>query len=71
MSRANFIEGLRGGFPVALASAPFGALFGALAADNGMSLAELTFMSGTVYAGASQMVGIELFERRVVGVTVR
>jgi predicted branched-subunit amino acid permease len=65
MSRAYFIEGLRGGFPVALASAPFGALFGALAADNGMSLAELTFMSGTVYAGASQMVGIELFGHNV------
>ena len=26
-----------------------------------MSLAELTFMSAAVYAGASQMVGIELF----------
>jgi predicted branched-subunit amino acid permease len=61
MSRANFIDGLRGGFPIALASAPFGALFGALAADHGMSLFELTFMSATVYAGASQMVGIELF----------
>lgn len=61
MSRADFVEGLRGGFTVALASAPFGALFGALAADHGMSLAELTFMSATVYAGASQMVGIELF----------
>lgn len=61
MSRGDFVEGLRGGFTVALASAPFGALFGALAADHGMSLAELTFMSATVYAGASQMVGIELF----------
>ncbi|KRB61464.1 branched-chain amino acid ABC transporter permease [Rhizobium sp. Root708] len=61
MSRANFIEGMRGGFPVAVASAPFGALFGALAVDHGMSLAELTFMSATVYAGASQLVGLELF----------
>ncbi|MDM9620987.1 AzlC family ABC transporter permease [Rhizobium sp. S96] len=61
MSRANFIDGLRGGFPITVAAAPFGALFGALAADHGMSLAELTLMSATVYAGASQMVGIELF----------
>jgi len=61
MSRSEFVDGLRGGSAVALASAPFGALFGALAADHGMSLAELTFMSATVYAGASQMVGIELF----------
>ncbi len=61
MSRADFVEGLRGGFTVAVASAPFAALFGALAVDNGMSLSELTLMSATVYAGASQMVGIELF----------
>ncbi|MBY5590096.1 AzlC family ABC transporter permease [Rhizobium leguminosarum] len=61
MNRADFVEGLRGGSAVALASAPFGALFGALAVENGMSLSEAAFMSATVYAGASQMVGIELF----------
>jgi predicted branched-subunit amino acid permease len=65
MSRADFFEGLRGGSAVALASAPFGALFGALAVDNGMSLSEATFMSATVYAGASQMVGLELFGHNV------
>lgn len=65
MKRADFVEGLRGGFAVALASAPFGALFGALAAEQGMSLSELTFMSATVYAGASQLVGIELFGHNV------
>ncbi|ULJ72882.1 AzlC family ABC transporter permease [Rhizobium gallicum] len=65
MSRADFVEGLRGGFTVAVASAPFAALFGALAVDNGMSLGELTLMSATVYAGASQMVGIELFGNNV------
>ncbi|APO75366.1 branched-chain amino acid transporter AzlC family protein [Rhizobium etli 8C-3] len=65
MSRADFVEGLRGGFTVAVASAPFAALFGALAVDNGMSLSELMLMSATVYAGASQMVGIELFGNNV------
>ncbi|MBW9055389.1 AzlC family ABC transporter permease [Rhizobium mesosinicum] len=65
MNRSDFVEGMRGGFAVALASAPFGALFGALAAEQGMSLSELTFMSATVYAGASQMVGIELFSHNV------
>ncbi|MBB3590267.1 putative branched-subunit amino acid permease [Rhizobium sp. BK529] len=65
MNRADFVEGLRGGFTVALASAPFGALFGALAAEQGMSLPEITFMSATVYAGASQLVGIELFGHNV------
>jgi predicted branched-subunit amino acid permease len=67
MNRADFVEGLRGGSAVALASAPFGALFGALAVENGMSLSEAAFMSATVYAGASQMVGIELFGHNVHG----
>ena len=61
MNRADFVEGLRAGFPIALASAPFGALFGALAVEQGMSLFEVAFMSATVYAGASQLVGVELF----------
>src|SRR5690349_12571062 len=65
MNRADFVEGLRGGFPVALASAPFGALFGALAAEQGRSLSELTFISASVYAGASQLVGIERFGHNV------
>ncbi|MEZ2131448.1 MULTISPECIES: AzlC family ABC transporter permease [unclassified Sinorhizobium] len=65
MSRTEFLEGLRGGFAVAVASAPFGALFGALAVDNGMTLGEVALMSGTVYAGASQMVGMQLFGQNV------
>jgi predicted branched-subunit amino acid permease len=65
MSRSEFFEGLKGGIPVGLAAAPFGALFGALARDQGMSLGELTLMSGTVYAGASQMVGLSLFGHNV------
>ncbi|WP_337266967.1 AzlC family ABC transporter permease [Oryzifoliimicrobium ureilyticus] len=63
--RPDFFEGVRGGLPVAIAVAPFGALFGALAVDKGMSLAEATLMSATVYAGASQLVGIELFGHEV------
>ncbi|PZM14112.1 AzlC family ABC transporter permease [Rhizobium tubonense] len=65
MNRPEFYEGLRGGTMVGLAAAPFGALFGALARDQGMSLGELTLMSGTVYAGASQMVGLDLFGHNV------
>lgn len=61
MNRDEFREGLREGFPVIVAASPFGALFGALAVDNGFSIADAVFMSATVYAGASQMVGIELF----------
>jgi 4-azaleucine resistance transporter AzlC len=65
MNRNDFREGLRQGFPVMVAASPFGALFGALAVDNGFSIADAVFMSAIVYAGASQMVGIELFSHNV------
>ncbi|MEM0898794.1 MAG: AzlC family ABC transporter permease [Pseudomonadota bacterium] len=48
-----------------LAAAPFGALFGALAVENGMTVFEATLMSATVFAGASQMVGIDLFGAQI------
>ncbi|WEX76331.1 AzlC family ABC transporter permease [Sinorhizobium numidicum] len=65
MKKNDFREGLRGGFAVMLAASPFGALFGALAVENGFSIADAVLMSATVYAGASQMVGIELFGNNV------
>lgn len=65
MNRADFVEGLRGGILVGLASVPFGALFGAIAQGHGLSLGELTLMSGIVYAGASQLVGLDLFGHEV------
>ncbi|MCB5201077.1 AzlC family ABC transporter permease [Neorhizobium sp. T786] len=65
MNRSDFKEGLRGGAIIALSSAPFGVLFGAVAIDNGLSFLETLLMSATVYAGASQLVGIELFGQNV------
>jgi predicted branched-subunit amino acid permease len=58
-------NGLRKGLVVALSSAPFGILFGAIAVDNGFSLTEAALMSALVYGGASQLVGIELFGHHV------
>ncbi|MGI6856791.1 AzlC family ABC transporter permease [Mesorhizobium sp. 1B3] len=58
---SQFLRGARLGMPVVIASAPFAVLFGALAVDNGISVFEATLMSATIFAGASQMVGIELF----------
>ena len=60
-SRSEFMRGARDAVPIIFAVAPFGLLFGALAAENGMSAFEATLMSAAIYAGASQMVGIELF----------
>lgn len=61
----QFKEGFRSGLPIAISAAPFGALFGAVAIDNGLTIFEATFMSMTLYAGASQLVGIELFGQKV------
>ena len=63
--RSEFMQGVfSAGAPI-LAAAPFGALFGALAVDNGMTVFEATLMSAVVFAGASQMVGIELFGQQI------
>jgi predicted branched-subunit amino acid permease len=62
---SEFIEGARVAFPVIVASSPFGLLFGAIAIDNGLSIFDAVLLSATVYAGASQMVGIELFGQNI------
>ncbi len=65
MNRSEFKQGVKGGLIIALSSAPFAVLFGAVASDNGLSVMEAGLMSATVYAGASQLVGIELFGHHV------
>lgn len=65
MRRSEVLEGLKGGLIIALSSAPFAVLFGTVAVDNGLSVLEAALMSALVYAGASQLVGIELFGQHV------
>ncbi|MCS4241227.1 putative branched-subunit amino acid permease [Rhizobium sp. BIGb0125] len=65
MAHADFKTGLKGGFLIALSAAPFGLLFGAVAVDNGLTMFEAVLMSATLYAGASQLVGIELFGQKI------
>lgn len=62
---AEFLDGARHGIPVVLASLPFGLLFGAIAVQNGFSVFDAILMSATVFGGASQMVGIELFGQTI------
>lgn len=63
--KRDIVEGLKAALPVILAAGPFGLLFGALAVDNGFTVGEAVLMSATVYAGASQMVGIDLFGDKI------
>lgn len=51
--------------PIVISAAPFGLLFGALAVKNGFSPGEAVLMSAIIYAGASQMVGLELFGQKI------
>jgi predicted branched-subunit amino acid permease len=62
---SEFWRGARRGVPVFVASSPFALLFGALAVQTGFSVGEAVFMSASIYAGASQMVGIELFGQAI------
>lgn len=47
--------------PLALGTAAYGLVFGALARQAGLSLFEVISMSGLVYAGAAQLVSLELW----------
>lgn len=58
-------DAFRRGIAVAIAASPFAVLFGAVSIDNGLTVAEATLMSATLYAGASQLVGVELFNHHV------
>ncbi|MHB0953740.1 MAG: AzlC family ABC transporter permease [Allorhizobium sp.] len=62
---SDFKDGLRGSVPILVSTIPFAALFGAVAVGNGQTVAEATLMSAIIFAGASQLVGIELFGHNV------
>lgn len=59
------MTGFRRGFvasvPLGLGASTFGALFGFLADQHGLSALEGLLMSGLVFAGASQLVALELW----------
>lgn len=61
----EFRQGMRDSVPIVFGAAPLGLLFGALAAENGFEVYQAVLMSATIYAGASQMVGIDLFGTNV------
>jgi predicted branched-subunit amino acid permease len=61
----DILDGLKGGAIIALSASPFAVLFGAVAIDNGLTVFDVALMSATIYAGASQLVGIELFGQHV------
>lgn len=65
MAMNNFLSGLRTVAPALIASAPFGLLVGAMAVEHGLTVSEAVLMSAVLFAGASQLVGLELFSQAV------
>lgn len=61
-STTSRLAGVRDSLVPTLSAMPFGLLFGTLAYDKGMTLLDSVLMSATIFGGASQMVGIELFK---------
>jgi 4-azaleucine resistance transporter AzlC len=60
-SRRGLARGARRTLPIGAAVAVYGTVFGALAAQAGMSSLEAVLMSGLVFAGAAQFVALELW----------
>lgn len=58
-------DALRDVFPVATAIAPYSAVFGVLAIEEGLSLSELLVTSASIYAVASQYVMLDLMVQGV------
>ena len=60
-SRAGMRAGALKVMPLAAAAVPFGIIYGFLAGQKGMSLVEVMLMSLTVFAGAAQLLAVELW----------
>lgn len=65
MNRQEINDGIRAALPTLLSALPFGILLGAVSSNMGLSIGEILLMNMTIYAGASQLVGIELFKHNV------
>ena len=60
---AEFRRGFLDIFPMTLAYAPIAALWGTVAASNGLSPLEAVLMSAGVYSGAGQFVAMDLWQK--------
>jgi predicted branched-subunit amino acid permease len=65
MTASDVRTGLAAALPIVVATTPFGLVFGAIAVNTGLTTADAVLLSATVYAGASQMVSLDLFAQKV------
>ena len=62
-SSAGLAHGARAGIPLFPGFVVFAMAFGTAAAQKGLSLGETLGLSGIVYAGAAQLVGLEIWQK--------
>ncbi|SPU56006.1 AzlC family protein [Brucella melitensis] len=61
--RSEFRRGIVSGFPVLLGMIPFALVLGAQAAHTGLTLAEVSMMTGLNFAGGSEFAAFRLGHR--------
>ena len=61
IERTAFSAGMRAVLPLCLSIAAYGVVWGVLARQAGLTVAEAALMSGLVFAGASQFVALDLW----------
>ena len=59
----DYWQGIRAGLPIVLGIIPVGLAFAIIARQNGFSAIETIMMSATVFAGASQMVSVNMYSQ--------
>lgn len=59
-ARSSFLAGVRAEAPLLIGVAPFGMIYGALAASAGLSAAAAQGMSSIVFAGAAQFIAVQM-----------
>ncbi|RKF14633.1 branched-chain amino acid ABC transporter permease [Roseovarius spongiae] len=69
-TNSPYWQGVRAGLPFIVILAPFGLLFGVVAAEAGLSMFEAVFMSAITVAGAAQFTAVQLLSEQAPTVIV-
>ena len=60
---SDYLQGIKAGVPIILGIIPVGVAFAIMARQGGFSILETIMMSATVFAGASQMVSVNMYSQ--------
>ena len=60
---SDYLQGVKAGVPIILGIIPVGVAFAIMARQSGFSILETIMMSATVFAGASQMVSVNMYRQ--------